>query len=147
MIGVVEDGSDLWTVIEWWNASEYGNTDTVHTFSVWMQHNGNELHFNYTDIGSLPDTVSVGVEDSRGASAVNHYFTGTGAAPATNSSRLVEITSFKGTATVRFTVNSAAIAQLQDGSISVPANGAENFDASVLGDGHRQCHRIASNQP
>jgi minor extracellular serine protease Vpr len=132
LMGVVEDGSDLWTVIEWWNASEYGNTDAVHTFSVWMKHNSNELHFNYTDIGALTDTVSVGVEDSRGASAVNHYFTGTGTAPATNSSRSVEITSFKGTATVSFTVNSAAIAQLQDGSISVPANGVENFDASVL---------------
>ena len=131
-VGIVENGTDLWTVIEWWNASEYGTIDTAHTFSVWMKHNSDELHFNYTDIGPLPDSISVGVEDSKGVSAVNHYFSGTGLAPATNSSRSIRINSFKGTATVNFNVNSAAIAQLQNGSISVPANGVETFDASAF---------------
>lgn len=131
-LGIVQNNTDIWTVIEWWNASEYGNAESVYTFSVWMKHNSDEMHFNYTDIGPLPYGISVGVEDQRGASAVNHFFNGTGVAPSTNSSSLVDIASFKGSAAINFSVTSSAIAQVENDEILVPANGVETFNASTL---------------
>ena len=130
--GVVSDESDNWIVVEWWNASEYGETSPFFTFSLWMKENSSEIYINYSDLGALPTNLSVGIEDGIGASGISHFYSGEGTAPASNTSRFIDIQSFQGAATISFNVVSDPIAQVIGGSLLAPANGSEIIDLSTL---------------
>lgn len=127
-LGVVEDGADNWVVVEWWNASEYGGTSPLFTFSLWMKENSSEVFVNYSDLGALPAALSVGIEDGTGVSGISHFYNGVGIAPVSNSSILIDIQAFKGTATISFDVLSDPLAVLENGSIVAPANGSKTVD-------------------
>ena len=74
----------------------------------------------------------MGVEDARGASGVNHFFSGTGEAPSSNSSLLIGISSFKGSAALQFDVAPIAIAEVENSTMVLPINTTESIDLSSL---------------
>ena len=132
VFGIIENGLDKWVVIEWWNATEYGQAGPTHTFSLWLKEGGGEAYINYADLGELPTLLSVGVEDARGASGVNHFFSGTGEAPLSNSSLLIDVSSYKGSAELQFDVAPIAIAEVENSTIVLPINTLESIDLSSL---------------
>ena len=130
--GIVENDLDKWVVIEWWNATEYGKASPTYTFSLWLKEGSDEAYINYAGLGELPTLLSVGVEDARGASGVNHFFSGTGEAPSSNSSLLIDISSFKGSAALQFDVSPIAIAEVENSTLVLPINTTESIDLSRL---------------
>lgn len=130
--GVVDNDSDKWVVIEWWNATEYGKASPTYTFSLWLKAGGDEAYINYAGLGDLPTLLSVGVEDARGVSGVNHFFSGTGEAPSSHSSLLIDISSFKGSAELQFDVAPIAIAEVENSTMVLPINTTESIDLSSL---------------
>lgn len=130
--GIVDNDLDTWVVIEWWNATEYGQASPTYTFSLWLKEGSDEAHINYASLGELPTLLSVGVEDARGASGVNHFFSGTGEAPSSNSSLLIDISSFKGSAALQFDVAPIAIAEVENSTMVLPINTTESIDLSSL---------------
>ena len=130
--GIVDNDLDTWVVIEWWNATEYGQASPTYTFSLWLKEGSDEAHINYASLGELPTLLSVGVEDARGASGVNQFFSGTGEAPSSNSSLLIDISSFKGSAALQFDVAPIAIAEVENSTMVLPINTTESIDLSSL---------------
>lgn len=135
--GVVADGEENWAVIEWWNAYEWSEegssvSDPSYTFSLWMRANSDEIYINYTSLDVLPTMLSVGLEDSSGASGISHYFSGTGVPPVAGTSRRLDVGAFKGSATVSFDVESAPIASVADGSMSMDIDTSKTIDLSAL---------------
>jgi len=74
----------------------------------------------------------VGVEDARGVSGVNHFFSGTGEAPSSNSSLLIDISSFKGSAALQFDAAPIAIAEVENSTMVLSINTTESIDLSSL---------------
>ena len=130
--GIVDNDLDTWVVIEWWNATEYGQASPTYTFSLWLKEGSDEAYINYAGLGELPTLLSVGVEDARGASGVNQFFSGTGEAPSSNSSLLIDISSFKGSAALQFDVAPIAIAEVENSTMVLPINTTESIDLSSL---------------
>ncbi|MCC5854241.1 MAG: S8 family serine peptidase [Idiomarina sp.] len=78
-------GSDTYLVIEWrevrlWR-EEPSVDDPSYTFSVWMrvgEDAEDDIIFNYTEIPSMPSSVTIGLEDFRGLAGVEYHFDGAG---------------------------------------------------------------------
>ena len=147
--GVVADGEDSWVVIEWWNAIEWREegssiTDPSYTFSLWMKANSDEIYINYTSLDTLPTMLSVGLEDSSGASGISYYFSGTGERPTANTSHRLNVDAFKGSATVSFDVQSSPIASVTDGSMSLEIDTSKSIDLSALTTENRVDDRLTA---
>lgn len=131
-VGSVQDGNDRWFVVEWFNAREYDTDGPMYTFSLWMKENSSDVFFNYVDLPATPTVLSVGVEDGTGSSGVSLYNASEGSAPQTGTSQAVDITSFQGSATISYQVDSEELATVADTELTAPANGDLYFDLTGL---------------
>ena len=78
----LSNGVDYW-VVEWSDAALYEDTsDDRYTVQAWIALNGDEdIFFNYVDVPSIPNSLTIGAEDGAGQIGVSHYFNGEGTAP------------------------------------------------------------------
>lgn len=81
---VLTMGGVRYLVVEWNKVRVYDDASgNEYTFQAWMALNAPQnIFFNYLDMDAMPSNVTVGAEDVAGALGVNHYFNGTGTAPA-----------------------------------------------------------------
>ena len=131
-VGEVLNENEQWWVVEWFNAREYGTTGPTYTFSLWMKENSSDIYFNYASVPATPSLLSIGVEDSSGASGISLYSGGQGALPETASSYQSDITSFQGSATIAYNVDSEVLATVEDSEVMAPANGSLDLSLSEL---------------
>jgi hypothetical protein len=100
--GILTDGTFTYLIMEWEAVEEWNVSGPTYTFQVWIVLETSEIFFVYADLQSLPGSLTVGAEDSNGASGTNYYFDGDGTAPAVGTD--LEVVGELSTATFSFQV-------------------------------------------
>ena len=75
-----------WAVFEWSNAKlKDDNSNNDYSFAVWIRTGDNEeIIFNYIDIPNMPNSLSIGAENSLGTIGANYHHNGQGSSVTSN---------------------------------------------------------------
>lgn len=100
-VGVLNAGPDQYTVYEWEDVPQWGNSSVTFTFQVWVLNGTDQVWFVYEDLPTVPFFTTVGAENANGTIGATYYGNGTGTVPAVGTDLTVNAT-LGGTATASF---------------------------------------------
>ncbi|WP_198678627.1 S8 family serine peptidase [Idiomarina seosinensis] len=104
-------GSPEWIAVEWNNATIYGDSSgDTYTFSVFININQELVVYNYTDIPSMPENVTIGLQDVTGVLGGSYYYNGSGSSVTSGDALQPMLNTNLGTAEVRYSVQLPEVA-------------------------------------
>ncbi len=88
-VGALTDGVDVWTILEWENAPQWGNPGATATVQLWQNQATGQTWFTYGGFAGTWNFGTIGIEDETGTDGFTYWLDGDGPLPATDAELLV----------------------------------------------------------